>query len=69
MKLLYGIIFSHIPIHPCQLEGRFTLNVHGHSHSNQIDDKRYMNICPEIIGYDPLTLEQILEVKQERGLK
>lgn len=60
----HGIIFSHIPIHPCQLEGRFKLNVHGHCHHNFIDDKRYMNICPERIGYKPIELEEILERKE-----
>ena len=29
-----GIIVSHIPIHPSQLEWRFKFNVHGHLHSN-----------------------------------
>lgn len=57
----HGIIFSHVPIHPCQLEGRFKLNVHGHMHHNKIDDKRYFNICPECIGYNPIELEEILE--------
>lgn len=57
----HGIIFSHIPIHPNQLEGRFTLNVHGHMHHNFIEDSRYLNICPEWIGYDPIELEEILE--------
>ncbi len=64
----HGIIFSHIPIHPCQLEGRFVLNIHGHMHQNKIDDPRYFNICPEQIGYEVIELEQILEVKNERGL-
>ena len=44
----HGMIFSHIPVHPCQLEFRFKYNVHGHMHSNKImggspvdkDDKR-----------------------------
>lgn len=63
----HGIIFSHIPIHPCQLEGRFVLNIHGHMHQNKIDDPRYFNICPEQIGYHPIDLETILEVKNERG--
>ena len=61
----HGIMFSHIPVHPCQLEGRFTLNIHGHRHQNEIDDKRYMNICPEIIGYNPISLEEILEKKSK----
>lgn len=64
----HNLIFSHIPIHPCQLEGRFKLNVHGHSHSNKIDDKRYFNICPENIGYEAIELEEILEIKKSRGL-
>ena len=62
----HGIIFSHIPIHPCQLEGRFNLNVHGHMHSNCIPndfESKYFNICPEIIGYSPIELEEILERK------
>lgn len=32
----YGIVMSHIPIHPAQLEHRFKFNVHGHLHSNHI---------------------------------
>ncbi len=60
----HGIIFSHIPIHEVQLEGRFSLNVHGHMHHNFIEDPRYMNICPEIIGYKPIELEEILERKK-----
>ena len=61
----YGIIFSHIPIHSQQLSGRFNLNVHGHMHHNKLDDLRYMNICPEIIGYKPISLEEILEIKNK----
>jgi len=60
----YGIIFSHIPIHPCQLEERFKLNVHGHTHHNFVPndfDSKYFNICPEIVGYAPIELEEILE--------
>jgi len=57
----HGIIFSHIPIFSGGLEGRFKLNVHGHLHANIVDDKRYMNICPEQIGYEPIELEEILE--------
>lgn len=32
----HGLIFSHIPVHPCQLERRFKYNVHGHLHSNLV---------------------------------
>lgn len=64
----HGIIFSHCPIHPCQLEGRWKMNIHGHTHHNVIKDKRYFNICPENIGYEPLELDYILETKKNRGL-
>ena len=57
----HGVIFSHIPIHPCQLQGRFTHNIHGHMHGNKIDDDRYLNICPEQVGYKVLELEEILQ--------
>ena len=64
----HGIIFSHIPIHPCQLENRFNFNIYGHMHQNKIDDPRYFNICPEQIGYEVIDLEEILEIKKTRGL-
>jgi calcineurin-like phosphoesterase family protein len=67
----HNIIFSHIPIHPVQFEGRWEMNIHGHMHSNFIHhhmwcgspDLRYFNICPEQVGYAPLELEEILERK------
>lgn len=64
----HGLIFSHIPIHPNQLEGRFTLNIHGHMHQNKIDDPKYFNICLEQIGYNVISLEEILQIKKDRGL-
>jgi len=73
----HNLIFSHIPVHPNQFKGRFELNIHGHSHHNitkikkffiNKPDLRYMNICPEIIGYAPIELEEILEIKKSRGV-
>ena len=63
----HGLIFSHIPIYAGALEGRFQLNVHGHTHANSIDDKRYMNICPEVVGYKVISLEEILERKNNEN--
>lgn len=53
----YGYWLSHCPIHSDELRGR--MNVHGHLHSNLIDDPRYLNICMEHIDYTPISLEQI----------
>lgn len=40
-------ILTHIPVHPCQLEHRFKYNIHGHMHSHNIPDPRYINVCME----------------------
>lgn len=61
MKSVDGFhaIFTHIPIHLCQLE-RWHLNVHGHLHMRQLDDPRYYNVSIEAIDFKPITLEEIL---------
>jgi calcineurin-like phosphoesterase family protein len=63
-----GIIFSHIPVHPAQLERRFKYNFHGHLHSNHImlnpnkKDERYFNICVEQTNYTPILFDEILNL-------
>ena len=64
-----GIICSHIPVHPCQLENRFKFNVHGHMHSNVVmggkhhmqPDDRYLNLCPEKTNMLPVSFDDICE--------
>jgi calcineurin-like phosphoesterase family protein len=57
----YGnIILSHAPIHPCELEYRFNINIHGHVHENTLEDKRYINVCAEVIDYKPKLLSELL---------
>lgn len=53
------IILTHAPIHPCELNYRFTHNVHGHVHENTLDDLRYINVSAEVINYKPQTLEEL----------
>ena len=67
-----NIIFSHIPIHPKELDYRFNINIHGHTHLNHILtnfsealylgelDKRYINVCAEVIDYKPKLLEELI---------
>lgn len=64
----HGLIFSHFPVHPHQLEHRFKFNVHGHLHSNEVlmshgkfTDERYLNICVEKTNYTPISFEEILQ--------
>lgn len=49
-------ILTHIPIHPESLS-RWKLNLHGHVHSNNLPDSRYVNLCVENIMYKPIDFE------------
>ena len=53
------VILTHIPIHPSQLDERFTHNVHGHLHSKKLDDNRYINVSCEAINLCPLAYETL----------
>jgi len=55
-----NLIFSHIPIHPQELEYRFNINIHGHVHENTLPDKRYINVSAEVINYQPQLLKQLI---------
>jgi calcineurin-like phosphoesterase family protein len=60
-----GIIMSHIPIHTCQLEGRWIGNIHGHMHHNRVmlngsPDPRYLCVSVEQINYTPMAYEEAL---------
>jgi calcineurin-like phosphoesterase family protein len=58
------VILSHIPIHPeCLKEG--WINVSGHLHSNNLSDRRYINVSVEQINYTPVLLEDILNQRRK----
>lgn len=56
-----GIICSHIPISDRQLNNRFKFNVHGHMHTNSMEDSKYLNVCVEKTNYSPVLLDEVLE--------
>ena len=58
-----NIILSHAPIHPCELEYRFNINIHGHVHENTLPDKRYINVSAEVIDYKPKLLSELINVE------
>lgn len=62
-----GIIYSHYPLHPSQLEFRYKYNVHGHCHSFEIDDPRYINISCEHTGLAPIEHKDLLEIVKTRA--
>src|SRR6185437_8104193 len=60
IRVLDGIIFTHIPIHPESL-GRFKANAHGRVHGapNKHYGERYYNLTVESIDYVPVSLEDL----------
>jgi calcineurin-like phosphoesterase family protein len=72
----YGTFWlSHCPIHPQELRGG--RNIHGHVHSNTVCgiehhnegyfDSNYMNASAEMIGYEPRTIEELIEINNADG--
>jgi len=53
-------ILSHVPVHPYNFN-RWKANIHGHLHSKNLDDPRYINVSVEQIGLTPISIEDINE--------
>lgn len=68
-----NIILTHCPIHPCELQYRYTYNIHGHVHENYVmrpqpdapnglvRDERYINVSAEVINYTPKLLTELIQ--------
>jgi calcineurin-like phosphoesterase family protein len=64
-----GVMLTHCPIHPMELDYRFNKNIHGHIHEKQvlldapllrlIPDERYICVSCERVDYTPKTLEEL----------
>lgn len=63
-----GIMLTHCPIHPMELDYRFKHNIHGHIHEKQVMkmldgweeiDERYICVSCERVDYLPKTLEEL----------
>lgn len=63
-----GFLLSHIPVHPNQF-GRWKGNIHGHLHTHEMEDPRYMNVCVEHTNYRPILFEKVLARYKERGIE
>lgn len=49
---------SHIPLRLESLrDGNY--NVHGHTHTNVLEDPHYINVCVEQVDYKPIHIEEI----------
>jgi calcineurin-like phosphoesterase family protein len=68
IRVLDGMIFTHIPIHPESLS-RFKSNVHGHVHAQPQGHygPRYYNVSVEAVDYTPVALEDLkLRIKKQQ---
>lgn len=57
-----GTWFSHAPIHPTELRGKF--NVHGHTHNVSVPDRRYINACVEHTNWQPIYFNDLKGVNK-----
>lgn len=55
------VFLSHSPIHPCELDYRVKYNIHGHVHENTLPDKRYINVCCEVVNYTPQLFSELIK--------
>lgn len=63
----YNMWITHAPIHDTELRGK-VINLHGHNHSQVIDDPRYLCVSAEMINYTPVSLEEVRAIVESRGL-
>ncbi len=54
-----GCWFTHCPIHPQEFRGR-RLNIHGHLHTYDVPDNRYVNLCVDKTDFKPRDLQEVL---------
>lgn len=56
----HGYILTHIPVHPNQLERRYSGNIHGHLHSASLSDPRYRCVSVEHTNLAPVLLSSLI---------
>ena len=59
------VMVKNVKRNPDKLKGK--INLHGHVHSNNIDDLLYFNVSMENINYTPISLEEIRSIFKSRG--
>lgn len=67
----HGFTTSHVPLRLQNLRAKTFVNVHGHMHTETLDDPHYMNVCVEQNDYTPFHLDQVKQyvekVRTEHG--
>lgn len=55
-----GFTCSHIPLRLDSLRDG-TVNVHGHTHQNLMDEPGYVNVCVEVRNYTPIHMDELIK--------
>lgn len=60
----FGLLLTHVPVHPGTLNDKTPINVHGHIHQNivrngNVSDKRYKNVSVEHTNYTPVNIDDL----------
>ena len=69
VKVMSGMVLSHIPLHRESVVPRMGVNVHGHLHSQDIPDGAYFNVSVENINFTPIEINDLrvkIKEKQEK---
>jgi calcineurin-like phosphoesterase family protein len=53
-------LLMHMPPHECQLR-RYKWIIHGHMHTHNIDDSRYVNVSAEQINLTPISFQDLVD--------
>lgn len=65
MFVEYGVILTHVPIHSDSFRHKCSVNIHGHTHLNDVlnadgtNDERYVNVCIEKTNYFPINIDSL----------
>ena len=68
-KRYHGMVMTHIPVHPCEMEYRnWKWNIHGHCHREEKgpNDPRYINVCADSVDLTPISLSQVRSIIDDR---
>lgn len=69
--LIEKVIFSHYPLHESSLPAWCLGNAHGHTHEKPVRfengdrNPRYINMCVEAVGLEPLPFEEVVRRLEE----
>lgn len=55
----FGLLLTHVPVHPSTLSKKWPVNVHGHIHNRESYGKEYKNVSVEMINYTPINIEEL----------